>query len=246
MEVKIVIPTAGRAMSITSHKYVANCIICVPEKELEHYQEHVPGQEYVAHPDNVVGIANKRQWIYEKFRNVFMMDDDLTGLKRLTQKKKETQNIDPETSYWIIQNCANMARLTGSHLFGFNNFVRPEHYHGHTPFALTGYINGCGLGLLETGIEKLVFSPKIKTNNDFYICALNAYYYRKCWIDKRYAFNQKSFANNTGGCADIRTNETEKEDFELLQYFFGSAVKIKNATLFASKHEYSKTLHIPF
>lgn len=243
--VKIVIPTAGRATAITSHKYMANTIICCPQAELDQYKAHNPEAEYFPHPDSVKGIALKRQWIWDKFRNVFMMDDDLKGLKRLTQKAGETEAVDAEHGYYIIQNLANIARLAGAHLFGFNNFVRPEHYHGHQPFALTGYINGCGMGLLEGG-KLLKFNPDIKTNNDFFICALNAYHYRKCFIDKRFAFNQDSFANNIGGCADVRTNEAEESDFNILKQFFGAAIEKKTAGLFMPKHANAKNLNIPF
>lgn len=246
MEVKIVIPTRGRAKTLTSHKYVDNCIICVSKSEHGIYKEHNPDTEYVVHPDNVIGIANKRQWIYDKFRNVFMMDDDLKGMSRLTQKKGESQKLTSEQCYWIIQACANLSLLAGCHLFGFNNFVRPEHYHGHTPFALTGYINGCGLGMLEGGYKLLKFNDSIKTNNDFYICGLNAFHYRKAFIDKRYCFNQDSFGDNTGGCADVRTNEVEQQDYEILRMFFGSAIKLKTAGNTAAKHKHSKTLEIPF
>lgn len=93
--VKIVIPTAGRAETITSHKYVSNCIICVPAKEKSKYQEHNPEAEYVTHPDSISGIALKRQWIYEKFKNVFMMDDDLTGLEDPPQMQAPYRNGDP-------------------------------------------------------------------------------------------------------------------------------------------------------
>lgn len=246
MEVPIVIPTKGRAKAITSHKYVDHSIICVSKSELDEYKQYNPNSEYVVHPDNVIGIAQKRQWIYDKFKDVFMMDDDLKGMARLTQKLKEPQKITSEQAYWIIQNCANLALITGCHVFGFNNFVRPEHYHGHTPFRMTGYINGCGLGLLSGGRKLLKFHDSIKTNNDFYIAGLNAYHYRKAFIDKRYCFNQDSFGDNIGGCADVRTNEAEKQDFELLKMFFGNAVKLKTSGNTRAKHEHSKTMEIPY
>jgi len=243
--VPIVIPTKGRSKEISSHKYVDNSIICVSESEHDQYKEHNPDYEYVKHPDSIIGIAMKRQWIYDKFGDVFMMDDDLKGLARLSQKKGESQKLTGEQAYWIIQAAANMAKLTGCYLYGFNNFVRPEHYHGHTPFVMTGYINGCGLGMLK-GAKHLKFNDSIKTNNDFYICGLNAYHYRKAFIDKRYCFNQDSFGDNIGGCAEVRTNKAEKSDYEILRMYFGNAIKLKTGGNTAAKHEHSKTLEVPF
>lgn len=244
-KVELVIPTKGRANAITSHKYIDNCIICVSKSEHSIYREHNPGAEYSVHPDSVKGIANKRQWIYDKFKNVFMIDDDLKGMSKLTSKAGETSKLSSEQCYWIIQNAANMARLTGCYLFGFSNWPRPEHYHGHTPFTMTGYINGCGLGMLE-GAAKLKFNDRIHTNNDFYIAGLNAYFYRKAFIDRRYCFNQDSFGDNIGGCADVRTNEAEEEDYKLLRMYFGSAIKLKKQTAQSTKHKHSKTLEIPY
>ncbi len=187
----------------------------------------------------------KRQWIYEHFGNVFMMDDDLKGMSRLTNKQNESAFLTPEQAYWIIQNCANMAKLSGSYLFGFNNFVRPEHYHGQTPFVLSGYINECAIGLLK-GSEHLKFNEAVKGGGDYYICALNAHFHRKSFIDKRFCFNQDGIGNNIGGASDYRTRETERSDFELLQFYFGDAIRRKTGGRFGNVHEHSKTLVIPY
>lgn len=42
VEVKVVIPTKGRAKTMFAHKYVSNCIICVQESELGIYKEYNP------------------------------------------------------------------------------------------------------------------------------------------------------------------------------------------------------------
>lgn len=247
MEVTVVIPTAGRAKVITSHKHVSNCIVCCPESELEEYQKTVKDVEIVTHPDSVKGLQRKRQWIYDKWRNVFMMDDDLKGMLRLTAKKGESVKVDPESAYWYIQNAANLAKIIGCHLFGFNVYVVPEHYVGEAPFRLKGFINACGWGFLEGGYENLKFNPMLKTNEDFYISALNAHFYRMVFIDARFCFAQDSFGNTLGGCANIRNSETEKEDLRLLKAYFGNAIMIKPPTgIYSPRHETAKRLKLPF
>lgn len=243
--VKIIIPSNGRAKLITTHNYIINAIVCVAESELAEYKEHNPEVEYVTHPDSVIGIANKRQWIYDKFHNVFMMDDDLKGLKNLTSRKGEKGSIAPDQAYWIIQSTANIAKLSGCYLFGYNNFVRPEHYHGQVPFSLTGYINGAGLGMLK-GATKLFFNDSIKASQDYWLTGLNAHYYRKAFIDRRFCIYQSSFGDTIGGCSDVRTNQAEEEDFKLLEMYFGDAIQLKKQTNTQLKHQFSKSIRIPF
>lgn len=244
--VPIVVPSAGRADICESHKYMANSIYCVPESEEGLYKEYLGDTEIIAHPNSVKGIADKRQWIYDKFRNVFMMDDDLTGLKKMCSRKGQSEYVSPEDGYWLVQNCANLARLAECVLFGFNCYVVPEHYTGFQPFSFSGYINGCGWGFLEGGWEKLKFNNLIKTNNDFYLSALNAHYFRKSFIDRRYCFGQDSIAKNVGGCSLLRTNETEEADYNLLRQYFGEAIHPKVIGKYMPRHKSSKTLTIPY
>lgn len=243
-KIKIVIPSKGRAQSIITHRYIDNCIACVAKSELAAYKEHNPDLEFVTHEDSLVGLGPKKQWIYQKFGDVFMVDDDIKGMIRMTVKAKQSGAVPSRLAYELIQNAGNMAALMGCYLFGFNKDIVPKTYKGHEPFKLTGYINGCGMGFLKG--SKLRFNPDLKTNHDYYICALNAYHHRKCFIDKRFAFNQASFANAPGGSSGVRTNEVEKRDYELLVHYFGSAIKRQNHWEFSPKHEYQKTLHIPY
>lgn len=252
MEIPIIIPTHARAHIISSHKHIIKTVICCPESQRKDYEKTCKGYEILTHPDSVIGLQNKRQWIYDRFRNVFMMDDDLMGLSRMTAKKGEKSKIDPELGYWLIQNAANLAKLSGCHLFGFNNYVVNEHYTGHVPISVTGFINACGWGFLEGGYDKLKFNPKLRTNEDFYISALNAYHFRKVFIDRRYCFQQRdSFGRTMGGAADLRTNNTEAEDLVLLKQYFGDAIQVKSDYQIRGKkktppHATAKRLIIPF
>lgn len=246
MEFKIVVPTKGRAQTMCTHKYVDNVIICPAESELAAYKEINPDCEYVAHPDSVVGMAAKRQWIYDKFKNVFMMDDDLKGFSRLTQKAGESAAVNSKLAYNLIQFSGNMAKMSGAYLFGFNSVQRPEHYSVHKPFKLSGIINGCAFGMVQ-GADKLKFNDQFTLGHEFYISGLNAYHYRKIFLDLRFTVIHNSFGDDTGGCANMRTLETEKKDLDLLIGFFGDAIKLKSDVDHKKgKHEFSKNFIIPF
>lgn len=244
-KIEVVIPTKGRADIISTHKYISNSIVCVSQSEHGLYKEKNPDMEICIHPDSVIGLPAKRQWIYEKFKNVFMADDDLKGIRRTTCKPRESDKIGPELAYEIIQNCGNLAALCGAYLFGFSNWPRPEHYHGHEPYSMTGFINGAGLGMIE-GAKELKFNGSIKASQDYWIAGLNAHHYRKAFIDRRYCMSQSSFGDNIGGCAGVRTNEAEEQDYKLLKMYFGSAIRLKKQGNTLLKHKFSKKIVIPF
>ena len=88
MEIKIVIPSHKRWDRILTTK-VVDAIVCIPESQEDMYKEHNPDVELVTHPDSVVGLTLKRQWIYEHFKNVLMLDDDITEFKRVYVKKND-------------------------------------------------------------------------------------------------------------------------------------------------------------
>lgn len=228
-----------------THNYVSNCIICIAESELSTYKEAHPGLEYVTHPDTVIGLGPKREWIYKHFGSVFMMDDDIKGFSRMSQKQGETAAVSPDLAYSIVQNCAAMAKMIGCYLFSFTSLKRPEHYSGHEPFKLSGCMNECAFGL-HAGADKLKIDPNITLAYEFYISGLNAYYYRKAFFDQRYTINQDGFGDDLGGASNFRTLETEKKDLELLQMYFGSAIVKKSDTKTKGKHPYSKRLIIPY
>lgn len=240
VEIKVVIPSAGRAGTITTHKYINNCIVCVPDSQVKQYEEQLPMIEIIGHPDSVIGMGNKRNWIHQHFGNVFMVDDDTKGLNRVYQKKcvKPT----PDQSYDIIQACGNVAAMMGCYLFGFNMIPNPLGYKGHKPVKLTGFVNGAAIGLLSGSVLK--FSNEIKCNNDVYISLYNAFYYRKCYLDQRFSIIQNSVGKNTGGMSVIRTQEAEDQDIQVLKRDFGEAIKVVRRENSAKK--YNLSFNLPF
>ncbi len=82
-EIKIVIPSHLRYDRVKTTKAIANCIICVPEDQAELYREYNKNVEVVAHPNNIIGLTPKRQWIIEHFGDVFQVDDDMMQMSRV-------------------------------------------------------------------------------------------------------------------------------------------------------------------
>ncbi len=244
IEIDIIIPSHKRAGRIPTLNAISNAKLCVPEAQKEEYASKHPNTEIIAHPDSVKGLTAKRQWIYENYPNVFMIDDDIKNFTRLYIEKGEDAKVHPDDAYEIVQWAGNVAKLMGCYLFGFNKNPSPAQYIEHKPIKRTGYVGGT-IGMLEG--SKLYYDTDMQVVEDYQICALNAYYHRHCFIDTRFSVVGTETFGNVGGCASYRTKEIEKIDTLKLRKKYGEIIDLKKDTALASrKHEYMRTLKIPF
>lgn len=220
--IKVLIASHKRAEKITTHKKVANSIICIPESQLGQYRERCPDTEIVTHPDSVIGLSWKRQWMMDYFGDAFHLDDDLMFMKRIYTEPGEKDKLTPEEIYNVIQATARAAKRAGVYLWGFNTSGKPFTYASLQPIQVSGYVNTCACGLF-TG-SKIYFRPEQRYQEDYWISGLNAHYNRKIWRDNRYYFHFGETWTGTGGLAEFRNHETLEKTLLELQNLFGKDV----------------------
>lgn len=181
----------------------------------------------------MIGLPAKRQWCYETFGSIFMLDDDCTGFKRLwlPRKGRLPTNAPPEVVREAILEAGSVAQQMGVFLFGFQSHVNATVHDPHRPFKFGGYSPGGAIGLLA---GSKLWWPKDTTLpiDDYWICALNAYHHRRGWYDGRFAFGFAETYIGQGGMAEYRVNEGEKLASEYLIKWFGP--------LFVPKRPYNK------
>lgn len=243
-DVKIVIPSHKRATRVLTTSAVDGAILCVEDSQRKLYEACNPGIEIVCHPDSVIGLARKRDWIIKHFGSVFMLDDDIDALKRVYTEKGEPTTVETDLAYDIVQMAANACRDAGFYLFGFSTAPNPLHYNSLAPVALSGYMTGCAHGVLAG--SKLWYNPEIICNEDYWISCLNAYYHRGIWKDTRFYWNQKDTFVNRGGLAEYRNTDSEEKDFALLQKVFGEEVIYLRKNKGKLKHAFQKGFRVPF
>lgn len=245
MGIKIVIPSANRASRVRTKMVVNDAILCVPKSQVKEYK-NFNDLEVVGHPDSIIGLGNKRNWICEHFGDVFMLDDDLTSMRRMYVKGKGQSRIIRKDVTAIIQQTAETARLLGVYLFGFAPTPDPRLFHAYNPFRMTGGVIGCAMGILKG--SKLKFNPDVIASNDYYISLLNAFYHRRVFCDYRYSFEAHGTFKSAGGLGDSRMIKSEKSDYLLLRALFGDAVRRKkqNRVTATLSHEYQKKFNLPF
>lgn len=250
-EIQIVVPTMGRAGAVYAHEVFGpeNVILCPPERERDAYAKAYPDVEIVAHPDTVVGISQKRQWIYDLWRDVVMIDDDTAGIAHLEHAIGEKPCLlAPDEAVYLCERLADESREYGAYLFGVHSTIHPLGFKVSTPFRTTGWVNAGFTGLLAG--SKLAYHPGIVCSEDFWISALNAHHHRKVWVDTRYGVLDKSKGTGTmntpGGMAATRSLEAQARDNEILDKYFGPAIQSRTGHLVKAKHDLQVKLALPY
>lgn len=225
---KIVIPSHKRADRVLTSKLLKNPIICVPESQLGEYREYNPDAEIVTHPDSVVGLIPKRNWMVRHFGDIFMLDDDIQKVFVNYRSQDDIENSfkDPDKVEKVIYNLYDIAKMVGVHLFGFSNLTGPVQYDEFDFLSLRKSITGCSYGMISN--DCLRWNEEMKVKEDMWISCLAKYYDRKILVDLRYTFAQKSTMVNQGGLSGIRSQETEDQSILELKKNFGSAVSMKS------------------
>lgn len=240
----IVIPTAARAGAVLTR--VEGAILIVDEREAPLYREHHPHDPIETHPP-LRNLAAKRQWIYQRFGHVFMLDDDIAFVSRLyLPGNNREQHLTPAEAAQLIHVTADTAAQAGCYLYGFNSSPNAKHYYPHKPVELTSYINACAFGLRPS--PHLYFTERTTAAESHWINLLNAYFHRRAWADMRFHFGQAPGSTFTrpGGQTLHRTLDTERADTLFLRRMFGQAVQVKAARGDARLiHPYQRTLRNP-
>jgi hypothetical protein len=242
--VKVICPSSKRADRVMTKDVVPNMAICVPESEKAEYSEHNPDNEIITHPDSIIGLPLKRQWIYETFGDIFMLDDDIAYMRDWTCPPGKNETHPPEVAYELIQRLAWMAKEMGAYLFGFNHLVRPMFVHPQQPYTLTGFIPGHSMGIFKG--SKLYWHKRATTVCDYWISSLNAYHHRFVLKDLHYGFLQTKTFKGAGGQAQHRNMKVEVEATRFLKEHFGEVIQNKGETAVKRSHEAMRYMKLPY
>lgn len=246
-DVLIVCPTHGRAGRVHTFDVLPDIPLCVAESQLPLYKEHYPDAEYLVHPDDVVGIAPKRQWIVDRHPKVMMFDDDLKHMVDLTVGPGEDPRIrDPQRVRDLTARLFSMAEEMGVHVLGFNTYVDPALYRPHRPFSLRHMVSGHCLGLIRDKRLRMPNMPNLLTD-DLWVSALAAFYDRMLLTDNRYALAMQDTWRSDGGMATHRTWQRVVANERYLKDSFGdSIVRRRESARSSLSVEIQLSLRVPW
>ena len=213
---KIVIPSHKRHDRVFAKKLVNDPIICVAESQADLYQQFNPECEIVTHPDDVIGLIPKRNWMAKHFGELFMLDDDVHACKAIYAEKGEPCRVkDKDRITNIIQSL-------------FTSRISPVMYDETGFLSLSKMITGCSYGVIYN--KNTWWNEEIRLKEDFWISCYMKYKERKILTDLRYNFEQKSTFVNAGGLASIRNQEEERKSILFIKKNFGDSIQLKSAT----------------
>lgn len=228
-ELRIVIPSHKRAERVFSKYVVDDPIICVAKSQREEYKRYNPDCEIVTHPDDVVGLVPKRNWMAKHFGDLFMLDDDVVSCKRMYIEKGETGKVREKSDVRrIITELWELAKMTDCHVFGFTNKFSPMMYDENEFLCFDKMITGCSYGVIRN--KNVWWNEDLKLKEDFWISCYMKYKERKILTDLRYWFEQKDTFVNPGGLSAIRSQEEERRNIMIIRKHFGDSINLKTAT----------------
>ena len=166
MSLKIVIPSHKRHDRVFAKKLVNDPIICVAESQADMYRQFNPECEIVTHPDDVIGLIPKRNWMARHFGELMMLDDDVHVVKTLFCEKGEPGTIrDPDTITGIINSLYELACMLDVHIFGFTSAISPVMYNEWGYYSLSKMITGCSYGVRYN--KNVWWNEEIRLKEDF-------------------------------------------------------------------------------
>jgi hypothetical protein len=225
-EVPIVVPTHKRAGRVRTFEAVSDLILCVAKKQESEYRKAYPEAKIEVHPDKVVGLAPKRNWMLSHFGDHFSLDDDVTEMRRIYDPDAPPR-MTAEEAYEAVQATAHIAREVGAKLWGFSNYPMTYTFDVFKPFRTVGYVNGMAMGIFADSQIRFPEDPAFM-GSDYYVSGLNAFHHRYIWLDTRFAFAQHGTFRNLGGQSEYRNMETEEESYRKLRHYFGNAIELKH------------------
>lgn len=245
--IPIVIPSHKRADRVLSKDLVENPIICVAESQADEYRAFNPEVEIVTHPDDVVGLIPKRNWMANHFGELFMLDDDVIQFHKIYVGLDEKAECikDKAVVSASIDKLYRIAKMLGINLFGFTKNTRPIMYDPFKPYSLSNMITGCAYGVIKS--PNIWWDESLKLKEDFWISCYVKHTERMILLDERFNFVQKDTFFNPGGLSAIRNDKTEMQNMLQIKKYFGSCITLKRDNdQVSSAKKYNITCKFPF
>jgi len=221
VKLKKIILSRGRHSTITTHNFLKDCIVLVPESERDKYKKVVKNHKIETVPDDLIGLAKVRNYCIDNYKeDVVMIDDDITAFYSVC-RKKAMKIKDSSVINEIINHCYVAAHDSGAVLFGFNQTSDPRKYSPHYPILLKGWV-GSIVGVIG---KEYKFDERLKVRVDVDFSLVQLYEKRFIWIDNRFSFfSHKNY--NAGGSSALRSNENLQNDKRLLKMKHCDCIKL--------------------
>jgi hypothetical protein len=240
---KIYSPSYKRSDGVKTHRILPEVVYCVHEFEADKYKDY----NIEVLPDNLRGnIARVRNYIKTELLqgNGLIIDDDIEQITHFTWKDGLPKGTPVTDCMEFIEQGFTLAEQFGVRLWGLNIVGDKGSYREYTPFSLTNWISGSFMGFLD---HDLAFDERLPLKEDLDLCLQTLNVDRKL-LRINYASLRKKDHGNTGGCADYRTVQREKEQMRLFQKKWGKHIVREDKTTKGKKqksYDINPVLNVP-
>ena len=212
-------PSYKRPNDVHTHKWLDNVVYVVSYSESKSYA-NTHNNLWVV-PDEAQGSVSRiRNYILDNAieDQIVMLDDDITHFARWTKQKSEKLNGTQFNEF--VEEGFILAEQMDVRLWGVNLLQDKGAYREYTPFSMTQ----CILGPFQAFNKlDLRYDENLPLKEDYDLSLQVLHKYHKTLRFNAYHYVAKQHTN-TGGCADYRTMQREKEQFELLVRKWGSKI----------------------
>jgi hypothetical protein len=240
--VKITTPSRGRWDRVSTTRFFPDTTLIVREDEADRYREHNPTVEIVTIPPHIDNLPKKRQWIWDQYGDVFMVDDDITSIINLSAAPGEPTAVEDPVA--LVNRTYELAKDLGVSVFSYTCIGSLLHYSPFDPLSLTGSYSAHAGGLIKD--DKLKFNPNVISQDDGWVTLMNAYLNRMCLVDNRYRFYHKDTMANPGGLSSYRNREVLKREIAIVREAFGDCVVDHSARYESRESEFLWDSRLPF
>lgn len=230
MNIKYISPSYKRASKCSILKYLSKVVVYVSPEEYDDYIKHNKGKEkqIVKVPKGVQGKGKGHclNWILDNVWDketdaMIILDDDIECLMTHELNKKDSIVSESEF-YYLCEKFSLLAKEFDVGLWTVNLNSDPMTYDCFKPFRLHAYCDGQFTGIVKN-TKDIRYDESLTVKEDVDFCLQHMEKYHKALRVDKYYPKAKSF-DNEGGCFDLRNEETEKEQFKLMQQKWGSQI----------------------
>ena len=187
---RVVIPSINNSKTVMSFELFDKATLVVPKNQYSDYKNEYGSKAVCAYPERCEHLYQVRNWIREHFEEewIFMVDDNVDQMMRMYSPKNSRQkNIENSSIVTnIIESTIEASNQYGVYLFGFSESTTHSHYDVFNPISTFGFISTKAFGIHKN----MEFEFKGDHLQGHWMTGINAFKYRKFYIDNRYAFRK--------------------------------------------------------
>lgn len=231
MKILYVVPSYNRSDGVTTLNYLSKAKMYVSPEDYPKYIRDNPQHKdrIIEVPEGVQGKgkAHVMNWLLDNLwtddvDGIMIIDDDVDVLMAHNiDGTKYDYEVDEKLFYELCEDYTLLAKEWGCGMWSFGLNSDRFSYIPYSPFKTHSYLDGGLQGFCKKDDIRYDEELTVKEDVDMFLQQLQKY--KKALRVDKYYWKKKSFEGK-GGSQAFRSEESEKEQFKLMQKKWGSDI----------------------